>query len=196
MTRNSHEDAFKYYHGLGVRRSYRRVAEHYGVSPSTVKLWSREGGWRHRIIEREAEESRRLADSGQTGPGAESDRNLKIIDMAILKLARAIAEGRIRGSMGDLDRLVRLEERLTGVHGVSPKMLAKAAVYLESMQTMPIEQVQADFRRLGLELGIIKPEELVDQAGCERPLSKSGPRPGKVQNTGREGSIRDNSEST
>ena len=110
-----HLQAFELYASLGQRRSYRRVAGQMGVSVSTIKLWSKQQGWRERIVEREVQAARQLSDSVQGGPDSDNVRNLKIVRVALMKVAKAIAAGSVRIQMGDLDRLVKLEERLTGV---------------------------------------------------------------------------------
>jgi transposase len=53
-------DAFEYYYGLGSGRSYRAVAEHFGVSKTTVANRAERDGWLERVRGREAEVSRRL----------------------------------------------------------------------------------------------------------------------------------------
>ncbi|MFH1220080.1 MAG: hypothetical protein V1694_06460 [Candidatus Eisenbacteria bacterium] len=39
-------------------------------------------------------------------------RNLKIIEMGLLQVAKAIADGKVKPTVSDLDRLIRLEEFL------------------------------------------------------------------------------------
>jgi hypothetical protein len=39
-------------------------------------------------------------------------RNRKIVEMGLIKVAQAIAEGKVKPTMTDLDRLIRLEEFL------------------------------------------------------------------------------------
>ena len=39
-------------------------------------------------------------------------RNRKLVDMGLLQVAKAMAEGKVKVTMADLDRLVRLEEYL------------------------------------------------------------------------------------
>ncbi len=48
----------------------------------------------------------------EPGPG-----NLKIIEMGLLQVAKAIAEGKVKPSVSDLDRLIRLEEFLREERG-------------------------------------------------------------------------------
>lgn len=151
------QQAFELYLSMRPRRSYRRVADQMGVSVSTVKAWSKQNHWRQRIMEREVDESRKLADQVENDADAKSARSLKVVNMAILKIAKAIAEGRVKASMGDLDRMVRLEERLTGVHGVNPRMLARAATYLQDLQTRPMDDIRKDIRQWAIDLDVLRP---------------------------------------
>ena len=104
-----HRQAFELYRSLGTRRSYRKVAEQFGVSVSTVKLWATKHGWQDRIREHDADDARQKADRLLQSNDDEIDRNLKIVRVALMKVAKAIAEGRVKIQMGDLDRLVRLQ---------------------------------------------------------------------------------------
>jgi len=107
-----HKKAFELYYGLGDGRSYKRLATQLGLSPSTIKHWSGLFHWRQRISEREADAARRLADHTQQTQTNERGRNRKIVQLALMKLARGIADGKVRMQMGDLDRLIRLQSFL------------------------------------------------------------------------------------
>jgi len=85
------------------------------MSLSTVKLWARSFHWRQRLIERDAQQARQQADRLAQGQMTDSERNLKIVRAALVRLARGIADGKVKMQMGDLDRLVRLEEHLAEV---------------------------------------------------------------------------------
>ena len=122
QTEQEHQrQAFAVYAGLGARRSYRRVAEQMGVSVSAVKLWAQSFGWQKRLQEQEADKTRQLADRATQQGSAESQRNLKIVQAALIRLAKGIAEGSVKMQMGDLDRLVRLEEHLREDLGIGTK---------------------------------------------------------------------------
>ena len=54
MAKKLPSDAFDYYLSLGGRRSYRRVAEHHGVSKTTVVNRAKKEGWQDRIETLEA----------------------------------------------------------------------------------------------------------------------------------------------
>ena len=107
-----HRKAFELYYEQGERRTHKRVARDLGVSTSTIKLWSRSFDWRGRIAERDAETARRVADRVLETRVGERARNTRIVHMALVKLAKGIAEDRVRMQMGDLDRLIRLQDEL------------------------------------------------------------------------------------
>ena len=107
-----HKKALEFYYGLGEGRNYKRVAEEYGVSLGAVKLWGRGFGWKRRIGERDAEVARALADENTKDGMERAARNRKIVGLALVQVAKAIAEGRVKPTISDLDRLIRLEEFL------------------------------------------------------------------------------------
>lgn len=107
-----HKKAFELYYSLGDRRSYKQLADKLGVSPSTIKLWSGMFHWRQRTRERDADVARRLADQTQQSHADERGRNRKIVHLALMRLAKGIADGKVRMQLGDLDRLIRLQSFL------------------------------------------------------------------------------------
>jgi len=109
----NHKKAFEFYYGLGEGRNYRQVALEYGVSLGAVKLWGRNFGWKRRVGERDADVARALADQSLKDGIERTGRNRKIIEMGLVRVAQAIAEGKVKVTMADLDRLIRLEEFLS-----------------------------------------------------------------------------------
>lgn len=107
-----HKQAFELYRSQGARRSYAQVASALGVSASAVKLWSRSFGWGRRLQELEAHEVNQKANQVMSSRLEVIHRNLKIVRAALLRTAREVAQGRVKAQMGDLDRLIRLEEYL------------------------------------------------------------------------------------
>jgi len=103
-----HRKAFELYFSLGPKRSYKEVAQQMSVSPSAVKLWSKSFDWQKRLGERDAEVARRVADRAIDTQVNLLDRDQKIVQMALIKLAKGIADGTVKMQMGDLDRLIRL----------------------------------------------------------------------------------------
>ena len=114
-----------------------------GVSISAVKLWARSFGWQARIQERDADSARHLADrSLQSGP-EERVKQHKIVQLAMMRLAKAIAEGKVRMQLGDLDRLIRLSAFLEGYDeskgfGKTPEEIAD---FLNMIPTQTFEKV-------------------------------------------------------
>jgi hypothetical protein len=108
-----HLRAFEHYYALGEQRSYERVAAEFSVAPSTVKLWARSFGWQDRVRERDIGIAREVADRTVTGEVDRRERSLQIVHMALVQLAKAIAEGDIRMTLADLDKLIRLEAFLS-----------------------------------------------------------------------------------
>jgi hypothetical protein len=104
-----HVRAFEHYYGLGEQRSYERVATEFSVASSTVKLWARSFGWQDRIRERDLEIARDVAGRTMSDEVTRRERSLQIVHMAIVQLAKAIAEGDMRMTLSDLDKLIRLE---------------------------------------------------------------------------------------
>ena len=106
------EKAFTYYYSLGEKRNYRKVAKEFDVSPSTVKLWGRSFRWKERLRERDLEVARQMASRVIGNEINHRERNLQIVHMALVQLAKAVADGQVRMSLGDLDKLIRLESFL------------------------------------------------------------------------------------
>lgn len=108
-----HLRAFEHYYGLGEQRSYDRVANEFKVAASTVKLWARSFGWQTRIRERDLEIARDVAGRTMSDEVTRRERSLQIVHMALVQLAKAIAEGDVRMTLSDLDKLIRLEAFLS-----------------------------------------------------------------------------------
>jgi transposase len=101
--------AFEFYYGLGEGRSYKQVAREFGVSLGTVKVWGREFSWKRRVSERDAEVGRAIADQTLEDMTGRLARNRKLVKIGLVQVAKAIAEGKVKLSVADLDRLIRLE---------------------------------------------------------------------------------------
>ena len=103
------ERAFEYYYALGERRSYSKVAAEFSVSASTVKLWGKSFRWKQRMRERDLEVAREVASRTLSDEVNHRERNLQIVHMALVQLAKAVADGHVRMTLADLDKLIRLE---------------------------------------------------------------------------------------
>lgn len=108
-----HLRAFEHYYGLGEQRSYERIAAELSVAPSTVKLWARSFSWRQRLRERDLDVAREVAGRSMTEEVSRRERSIQIVHLAMVQLAKAIAEGEVRMTLADLDKLIRLEAFLS-----------------------------------------------------------------------------------
>lgn len=112
--REHQQRAFELYYSLGGKRSHERVAKALRVSVASVKAWSRSFNWVKRLAERDAAVARQVADQTIRTEVDELGRNKKIVQMALIKVARAINTDKVKVQVGDLDRLIRLQTFLDG----------------------------------------------------------------------------------
>lgn len=139
-----HQKAFECYVALGEKRSFKQVAKQAGVSLSTIKLWSRSFGWRQRIRERDAQIARRVADQTLQSDIDEQDRNKRIVRMALVRLAKAIADGKVRMQLSDLDRLIRLQSYIEGPPKGPPTMYD----FVDELSDVDVRVLRARIERL------------------------------------------------
>jgi hypothetical protein len=132
--REHHKQAFEIYYGLGPKRTYQQVATQLGVSVSAVRLMARSFDWGQRLHDRDAQVTRGAADKAIRSGIDRRSRNLKIVEGGLLRLAKDIKEGRIKGQLSDVDRLIRLEEFLLG---------GKAELTLDALRQYTFEEVFA-----------------------------------------------------
>lgn len=125
-----HKQAFETYYGLGLKRTYKAVADKYEVSVSTIKNWSRSFGWRDRIVERDAAITRQVANRTLQEGIDENERNLKIVEAALIRTAKEIAAGRVKVTMKDVPLLIQLDERLRGVSDKNGKPVGQVILYM------------------------------------------------------------------
>jgi hypothetical protein len=152
-----HKKAFEYYYSLGEKRNYPDVAKHFGFSVQSVKLWGREFAWKRKLKELEGEVARAMAARNVDNEVSNRTRNKQIIQLALVHLAKAIAEGKIKMNLADLDRLVRLESFLD--QGVD----SGHEVIIESLKGKSFEELR----------GMLRTElEMLKKLGedCEEPL--------------------------
>jgi transposase len=107
-----HKQAFEVYYALGLKRTYQAVADKFGVSTSTIKNWSRSFGWRKRIADRDATMTRQTIDQVCRQGVEENERYLRIVQTALMRSVRDIAEGKVKVRMQDLEKLILFDERL------------------------------------------------------------------------------------
>ena len=107
-----HERAFEYYYALGEKRSYDKVTAEFSVSLSTVKLWGQSFNWKHRVKDRDIQIAREMASRTLSDGVNHRERNLQIVQMSLVRIAKAIVDGEVKMTLSDLDKLIRLESFL------------------------------------------------------------------------------------
>ncbi len=110
-------DAFEYYFALGAGRSYRAVAEHFGVSKTAVANAAEREGWQRRVEERE-QKARDAAEKESEETLEEMRRDhLKLLRLMRLKaievLQRMPLERSIDG-IKTLELVIRQERLIRG----------------------------------------------------------------------------------
>ena len=106
--------AFERYAEMGQGRSLGKLARKLGVSRSTVKTWSREFGWADRLQARDRDVATAAAKGAIKTQADTRRRNDQLLQLALVQIAKALAEGRVKVTIGDLDKLLRLEEFMAG----------------------------------------------------------------------------------
>lgn len=110
-----HREAFEFYYGLGETRSYQKVADHYGISKTSVYKWAQEFNWNDRVTQRDIEISKKLEKKTNTTVINEKARYRTIIRTAISDFAKRLNDKEIVvDSVLDLERLIKLDLLLMG----------------------------------------------------------------------------------
>jgi hypothetical protein len=109
------EAAFQYWASLPLdRRSYSAVASQFGISPRTVERYARDGSWRARLREIEAEAAQRAdQDLGQRRAKQLADFH-QLIEASCVTYARQLASGQVRITASELVGLIKVTLLLQG----------------------------------------------------------------------------------
>jgi len=107
------KQAFEMYYGLGLKRTYAVVAKEFEKSISTIKNWSRAFGWRRRIEQRNA--ARTLGESAHDDVVEQTERWLKLVEVAEAWTMKYLAEGRTRPTVKELISLIEARLALDGM---------------------------------------------------------------------------------
>ena len=107
------KQAFEMYYGLGLKRTYAVVAKAFEKSISTIKNWSRAFGWRQRIEQRNA--ARSLGESAHDDVVEQTERWLKLVEVAEAWTMKYLAEGRTRPTVKELVSLIEARLALDGM---------------------------------------------------------------------------------
>ena len=143
IEQENHRKAFEMYFALGEKRSYRQIAQQLGVSLPTIKLWARSFSWQRRIAERDAEGARRMADRTLQETATDQQRNRKLLNLALSKLARAVLDGSVKMNLSDLDRLIRLQTFLDERRDEKSERPETVTDVLEELETPRLRELIA-----------------------------------------------------
>ncbi|MFN8179282.1 MAG: hypothetical protein U0167_15225 [bacterium] len=123
--KDSHKAAFEAYYALGAARSLTALAEQTGISRSTLRNWSSAYRWQDRLEERAHEVARAVAARSVRTEVKDRLQQRQLVELGLVTLARQIAEGKVRGTLADLDRLIRLERFLEGEADSRQEVIAR-----------------------------------------------------------------------
>ncbi len=151
-----HETAFEYYYGLGEKRNYQKVAIEFNVSTSTVKLWGKSFRWKERLKERDLEVARHMASRTLSDEVNHRERNLQIVQMSLVRIAKAIVDGEVKMTLSDLDKLIRLESFLRD----EPD--SRQEIVVADLRTKSDEELREMIQK---ELGVLREIEKVEEGG-------------------------------
>lgn len=108
-----HRDAFEYYYGLQVDRSYAKVAMKFGKALKTIEKWGRAFKWQKKIENREAEARKKASEQALSEREVDwMQRDLRIVKKGIIDHLQAIHDGRMKPTYKTLIDLIQLESKL------------------------------------------------------------------------------------
>ena len=146
--------AFETYYALGPKRSHSAVAKKLGVSVSTIKNWSRSFRWRERIAERDTQVAKKVASRTLNTEVARTQRSLQIVQMSIVQLAKAVSQGKVKMTLADLDKLIRLEAFL------SDQPDARTEIVVSDLKNKSTEELRVMIKE---EIEILKELDIQEQ---------------------------------
>jgi len=145
--RDKHQRAFELYYAAGPARSLTHLGRRLGVAASTVKRWSTAFAWQARIDSRDRDMAEVIQTKSMSTELESRVRNKRIVAAGIFQIARQIADGKMKGTLTELDRLIRLEQFLEGRADSRQEVIArelegKSVVELRAMVREVIEEVE------------------------------------------------------
>jgi hypothetical protein len=162
-----HKKAFELYYAQGEKRSFPRLAKELGVSMAALKVWSKSFSWQKRLQERDAAVARQAADQVIGSAVVNASRKRKMVELALMKVIKAINSDKVRIQVGDLDRLLRLSAFLDG---------GGVVLTAETFRQRPVREIIAALYDW---LPLLSSEELqeLNEARKERSALLRGARP-------------------
>jgi hypothetical protein len=130
IEKERHKQAFKYYCSLGLKRSYRRVADKMKVSVSTIKNWSRDFRWKQRVEEWDAKNTKIITEIVDRDFGNGLERELKLLSLILARGAKDLAEGRSKSTPNNMLKAIETVIRLIEKKRESVESDSKSATNL------------------------------------------------------------------
>jgi glutamate synthase domain-containing protein 2 len=92
MNKKLPSDAFEFYFGLGIRRSYQAVADKYAVSKKTVVARAQTEDWQKRVAEREQKAHEAADKKAVESLSQVNERHLKMLEVIQGKALQALKQ--------------------------------------------------------------------------------------------------------
>lgn len=109
------KEAFEYYYSLGEKRTGDLVAKRFKCTARTVYEWSRRWNWAERVIQRDIEVGRALAQRNTSAVIDEKANYRKMIKMSLVSFLNDLRAGTVKvRNISDFERLVKLDLTLMG----------------------------------------------------------------------------------
>lgn len=140
-----HMEAFEYYYGLGLDRSYNKVAEQFGVATQSVEKWGKEFQWRKRVITRDLEAGKKLRERNETSLLDEKENYRKIIKASLASYIEELKKGHIKVTkVNDVINLIELDLKLMGLTDNGGKQSDETTNTINQLLTSVREIVEGD----------------------------------------------------
>jgi hypothetical protein len=130
-----HKEAFELYYAMGEKRNITALAQELNYSRASIGNWSGKFKWQERILKRDEENGKKLAQKTDNTILKEKESYRKIIKQSINTFIEKLMGGEIKvTSVADLERLVKLDLLLMGEATDRTDSLASAAITDEAIK--------------------------------------------------------------
>lgn len=110
-----HLKAFEYYYALGPSRTFKKVANEFNVSSTSITVWARDFNWEQRVYERETKAFKRIQDSNDEEMIKQMNAYKTVIQASISEYIKNLKGGKIKVTkVSDFAKLVELDLKLNG----------------------------------------------------------------------------------
>lgn len=114
VERDQHLRAFARYESMGRGRSLRQLAAELGVAKSAAEGWSRAFRWRERLAVCRRAVAEAVAGHSKQVAEDQMHAARSLVRGALAHVAKALVQEGGKASLGDVDRMIRLNRELEG----------------------------------------------------------------------------------